>query len=430
LKRSYAKSLLIKNCLLVDSEAERGLCDILILDGRIAEIAPAGHIATVPTVEVFDACGNYAAPAFVDIHTHLRDPGFTYKEDIETGTAAAAAGGYGTVVPMPNTSPVTDNPETLKYVLDTAREKGSCRVLPVAAITRGLKSEELTDMRTLKGLGAIAFSDDGRPVTEYSLMESAMRIAAANDLLIISHSEELSHTGKGVINAGETAEALGVPGIPNSSEDEAVRREIEIAEKTGAHLHIAHVSTAGSADMIREAKAKGLTVTGETCPHYFIFCDEDVKTLGPNGKMKPPLRSSADREAIKKALVDGTLDCISTDHAPHSAEEKADLVSGAFGITGLQTVFAASYTTFVDSGLMTLPELIDRMSTTPAKILGLDDGRGFIDCGALGDIVIFSGEEYTLTEEDIKSKSKNTPFIGMKLKGKIIATFVGGERTY
>ncbi|MBR6559189.1 MAG: dihydroorotase [Clostridia bacterium] len=430
MKRSYAKSLLIKNCILVDGEIDRGLSDILILDGTIAEVAPAGHISTVPTVEVFDAEGNYAAPAFIDLHTHLRDPGFTYKEDIETGTAAAAAGGYGTVVPMPNTSPVTDNIETVKYVLDTAREKGSTRVLPVAAITKGLKSEELTDMCALRAHGAIAFSDDGRPVTEYSLMESAMRISAANDMLIISHSEELSHTGKGVINEGDTATELGVPGIPNSSEDEAVRREIEIAEKTGAHLHIAHVSTVGAVQMIREAKAKGLTVTGETCPHYFVFCDEDIKTIGTNGKMKPPLRSATDREAIVQAVIDGTLDAISTDHAPHAPEEKADLITGAFGITGLQSVFSASYTTFVASGLMTLPELVNRMSTTPAKILGLDDGRGFIDCGALGDIVIFSDEEYTLTEEDIKSKSKNTPFIGMKLKGKIIATFVGGERTY
>ncbi len=430
MKKRFADSLLIKNCNLVDGEKIYGAYDILILDGIIEEFAPHGVIAELSTIPVYDANGAYAAPAFIDIHTHLRDPGFTYKEDIASGTAAAAAGGYGTVVPMPNTSPVTDNEETLKYVLDTAREKGLCRVLPAAAITKGQKGEEVTNFTKLREAGAIAFSDDGRPVSDRETMLTAMKQAALGEHLIISHSEELSLTGRGVINEGETSRKLGVAGIPNSSEDEAVAREIELCRETGAHLHIAHVSTAKSADLIRKAKEEGLTVTGETCPHYFVFTDEDVEHLGTNGKMKPPLRSKADREAIIEAVIDGTLDCISTDHAPHSSEDKADLETGAFGILGLQSVFAASYTTFVKSGKMSLPELIYKMSTAPAKILGLDDGRGFIDYGAKADIVLFSGDEFVLREQDVKSISKNSPFIDVPMYGKILATFVGGERTY
>ena len=430
MKKRFAESLLIKNCNLVDGEKIYGAYDILILDGMIEEFAPHGVIPEISTIPMYDAKGAYAAPAFIDIHTHLRDPGFTYKEDIASGTAAAAAGGYGTVVPMPNTNPVTDNVDTLKYVIDSARENGSCRVEPAAAITKGQKGEEVTNFAKLREAGAVAFSDDGRPVSDRDTMLVAMKQAALGEHLIISHSEELSLTGRGVINEGETSRKLGVAGIPNSSEDEAVAREIELCKETGAHLHIAHVSTAKSADLIRNAKKEGLTVTGETCPHYFVFTDEDVEHLGTNGKMKPPLRSEADREAIIEAVLDGTLDCISTDHAPHSAEDKADLETGAFGILGLQSVFAASYTTFVKSGKMTLPELIYKMSTAPAKILGFDDGRGFIDYGAKGDIVLFSGEEFVLRKEDIKSISKNSPFVDMPMYGKILATFVGGERTY
>jgi len=350
-------------------------------------------------------------PSFTDMHCHLRDPGFEHKEDILTGTAAAAAGGYGALLCMPNTKPVTDNPETIRYIIEKAAES-DCRVYPTAAITVGQKSETLCDFDALAKAGAVAFTDDGRPVESAALMAEAMKKCAEKDYLIISHSEELSLAG-GAMNESETSRALGLKGTPNAAEDIAVAREIILAEMTGCRLHIAHVSTRGSLRLIREAKARGVRVTAETCPHYFSLCDENVEKIGVNAKMNPPLRSRDDRNAVIEAICDGTIDCISTDHAPHSAEEKAvGLAKAPNGIIGLQTAFAVSYTYLVRTGYISLDRLSALMSENPARIAGIPLPEKAVTAEL--------EEPFVFTEDMIKSKSKNSPYIGMTLYGKII----------
>ncbi len=414
--------LLLKN---VKTATSENPVDIAVAEGKIAAIAAPGLLEG--ELER-DFSGKYALPGMIDLHVHLREPGFEYKEDILSGTKCAAAGGVTSVFCMPNTKPATDSPEILSHISERAKS-ASARVFPVAAITKGLASEEINDLVTLAKSGAYAFSDDGKPVMTAAMLRDAMKLAEANDLLLMSHCEEMTLAG-GAMNEGETSEKLGVKGTPNTCEDIATMRDIALAEETGCRLHICHVSTRGSLEAIRAAKARGVNVTAETCPHYFILTDEAVESLGANAKMNPPLRSEADRLAVLEAILDGTLDCISTDHAPHSDDEKAQgLVKAPNGIIGLQTSFIASYTHLVRTGLITLERLTELMAKNPAKITGLDKlGLGSLAVGNPADIAIVSlDNEYTLERGDLAGKSHNTPFIGTSFDAKVEATLVNGK---
>jgi dihydroorotase, multifunctional complex type len=384
------KNILLKNC-----DLSGQIKDILIINNIITEIED--NIDS-DDAEVYNAEGHKVTPAFIDTHCHLRDPGFTHKEDITTGTAAAFAGGYSAVVAMPNTNPVMDNPDTLDYVTSKA---AYCKVYPTAAITVGQNGEELCDFETLTAHGAVAFTDDGRPVANAAMMYEAMKICAEHGYLIMSHPEELSM------------------GANHLAEDLAIAREIMIAEETGCRLHLAHVSTKTGMRLVREAKQRGVKVTCETCPHYFSFTKDALSVYGANAKMNPPLRTQVDLEAVIEAIKDGTVDTISTDHAPHTeAEKSVDLKSAPNGITGLQTAFAAGITNLVMPGHITFDRLIELMAYNPAKILGIDVS---IKVGNPANLnVIDETAQVTVNREDIKSKSFNTPFLGQVLYGKII----------
>ncbi len=425
------KYTLVKGCKLLRGDARAAdVRDILIAHTAKGNFIEKIESAINPEelsgpVTIYNAKGMLALPAFLDMHVHLREPGFEYKEDIATGTAAAAAGGYAAVLAMPNTKPVCDSPEVVRYILDKAAEVGSCSVFTTAAITKGLKGEELVDFDALAEAGAAAFTDDGRPVTDSALMMEAMRRCAANDRLIISHSEELSLAEGGAINAGPVAEHLKVKGIPNAAEDIMIAREIILAEATGCRLHIAHVSTKGGLELVRQAKKRGVRVTCETCPHYFAMKDSDVVFYGTNAKMNPPLRSAEDVAAVIEAICDGTVDCISTDHAPHSpAEKNQPLAKAPNGIIGIQTAFSAGITYLVMPGHITLARLVELMTTSPADILRSPDYTGRIEVGERANFCIVDpDEEYIVTQSMLKSKSSNTPFLGLSLRGVVHKTF-------
>ena len=405
------------------------ICSVGINGGKIAAVVPRAAAVDFTADKVIDGSGKYIIPGMIDLHVHLREPGFEYKEDIASGARCAAAGGVTSVFAMPNTKPATDNVEVLEYISDKAKT-ADCRVFPVAAITKGLESGDLTDMTALRAAGAWAFSDDGKPVMTSKLLYEAMKIAAENDLLIMSHCEDMSLAKGGAINEGKISRMLNLPGIPNLAEDVATERDIMIAEATGARLHICHVSTRGSLDCIRRAKARGVRVTAETCPHYFSLTDADVIYYGANAKMNPPLRSADDVKAVIKAICDGTIDCISTDHAPHSSEEKSgDVKTALNGIIGLQTSFAASYTNLVMAGHISLSRLVELMSANPARITGLDSlGLGALEVGSPADFVLVTlGCENTVTKESLRGKSTNTPFVGMTFGACIDATYLGGK---
>lgn len=406
-------------------------CALAIRDGAVAAILPPdGGNATAETV--IEGGGKYIIPGLIDLHVHFREPGFEYKEDIASGSKCAAAGGVTSVFTMPNTKPACDSPEVLSYIYDKAKN-ADCRVFQLAAITKGLESREVTDLPALAEAGAAAFSDDGKPVMTAKLLREAMKIAAEHDYLIMSHCEDMSLAEGGAINEGKVARMLGLGGISNLSESLAVERDIMVAEDTGCRLHICHVSTKESIDCIRRAKARGVKVTAETCPHYFTLTDEDVIFYGGNAKMNPPLRSAADVKAVIEALADGTLDCISTDHAPHSADEKNKHVSKALnGIIGLQTSFIASYTALVVPGYITFAKLLELMAVNPAKITRLDEkGLGNLEVGSPADFALITlGCENTVTRESLRGKSTNTPFAGMTFAAKVEATYVGGRRTF
>ncbi len=423
--------LLIDNAKIIGSNGSDTVCRIAVKDGKIAAILSCDE-GEIKADEVIDADGKYIIPGLIDLHVHFREPGLEYKEDIASGSRCAAAGGVTSVFTMPNTKPVCDNEEVLSYIQNKAHI-ADCRVHQLAAITKGLESKELCDMVSLAKAGAAAFSDDGKPVMTAKLLRDAMKLAAENDLLIMSHCEDMSLASGGAINEGEIAERLGLGGISNLSEDIAIERDIMVAEETGCRLHICHVSTRGGVDCIRRAKARGVRVTAETCPHYFILTDEAVLKYGSNAKMNPPLRSRDDVEAIIEGIKDGTLDCISTDHAPHSKEEKCeDIAKSLNGIIGLQTSFIASYTALVANGHISAHKLISLMSANPAHITGLDKlGLGRIDLGCPADFALVTlGCENKVLESDLRGKSTNTPFIGMTFKAKIEATFVNGIRKY
>ena len=397
-----------------------------VADGNIAAVGWA--LEPQPGDAILDAGGKVLLPGLVDMHVHLRDPGFTHKEDILTGCEAAAAGGVTTVACMPNTKPVTDSAEVVRYILDKAAG-AKARVCPVAAITRGLAGEELTDMVSLKAAGAAAVSDDGKPGPSARLMRAGMERAEGAGLLTISHCEDLDLIHGGIMHLGSVSRELGVPGMDRASEDSVTARELALAESAGTRIHIAHVSTAGAAAFIRAAKARGVRATCETAPHYFLLTHELLRSRDADYRMNPPLREPADLEAMKEAILDGTIDCIVTDHAPHTAAEKTDFEKAPNGVVGLETSFAASYTGLVKTGLISLGRLVELMSVNPARILGVPGGH--IRPGDPADLVLMDlGRTWTVEPSMLHSKSKNTVFKGMELTGKAVCTLCGGKIVY
>ena len=380
--------------------------------------------------QLIDATGLTVAPGLVDMHVHLRDPGLTYKEDILTGCAAAARGGVTSMACMANTSPAVDCPEQVRYVLARAGEACGVQVHPVAAVSYGLRGEEPTDAEALKAAGAVALSDDGNNVDNANLMRDVLIRAQGLDLPVLCHCEDTTMVTGRAVNEGSVSRQLWLEGRPAIAEEIMVMRDAMLAEETGAHVHICHVSTARSVDIIRKMKKKGVGITCETCPQYFTLTEDEVLTQGSMARVNPPLRTKTDVQGILAGLKDGTIDAIATDHAPHSAEEKArPLTRAPSGMVGLETSLALALTRLYHTGKMDLPAIIRRMSTTPADILKLS--RGHMSIGAAGDLVIFDpDEEWTVDPEQFASKGRNTPFAGWKVKGKVKYTIVKGQVIY
>lgn len=421
-------SLLIKNGRVINPATDTdGILDLLIEGTRVVKAAK-----NIPEEadQVIDAKGLCVAPGFIDLHVHLREPGFEYKETIITGSRAAARGGYTSICPMPNTKPAIDSADMVKFIINKAKEDSIVHVLPVGAVTKGQQGRELADIAGMAEAGAVAISEDGKSVMNASLYRDAMKLAEENSLLVMAHCEDINLVNGGCVNAGPAAERLGVKGISNSVEDVITARDILLAKETKASLHLCHCSTKDSVSFIRWGKEKGVKVTAEVCPHHFSMTCDEIPGNDANYKMNPPLRAQADVEALKAGLHDGVIDCISTDHAPHSAvEKKKPLDSAPFGIVGSETAFSLSYTNLVKGGVLTLPELIERMSTVPAKILGIN--KGDISEGKTADLVLFDPEaEYVIDTSEFASKGKNTPFGGRKVQGRICMTIVDGKVVY
>ena len=418
---------LLKNGTLIDYKTNTNeQYDILIEDDKIKEIAKE----ILASADKIIDCTNFnIIPGMIDMHCHLREPGFEYKETIETGSKSAVAGGFTTICPMPNTKPTPDSAIILHKILDEAKRVNLCNILPYASVSKGEKGEELVDFEELKQAGAIAFSDDGMPVVNSKMMRQAIVEVDKLGTFVASHCEEKS-VAQGAINAGEVAEELGVEGVLPEAEEIMAAREIVISETNNVRAHICHISTKTTKNMVRDAKKRGVKITCETCPHYFTFTVEEVKNSGTNAKMNPPLREEKDRLAIIEGLKEGTIDCIITDHAPHSKEEKEkELAKAPNGIIGFETALSAEIMNLVDSGEMSYLDLVKVTSYNPAQLLNID--RGTIEVGKVADITIFDpNEEYVYTEDMIVSKSKNSPFIGKKLKGKVKYTIVGGRIVY
>lgn len=400
--------------------------DIMVENGKIAAI---GKGLDGKGAELVDATGKLVTPGLVDIHVHLRDPGLEYKEDIASGTAAAVAGGFTSVACMPNTKPVNDNHTVTEFILNKAAKVGKCRVFPVASITKGLDGESLSEMGELKESGAIGFSDDGKPVRNAELMRRAMEYARPFGMPIISHAEDLELVGSGVMNEGPVATELGLKGIPWVAEDAATAREIMLAELTGCHLHVCHVSTKGSVELVRQAKQRGLSVTCEAAPHHFSLTDEAVRGYNTNAKMNPPLRSAADVAAIKQGLADGTIDAIATDHAPHHIDEKnVEFNLAMNGIVGLETALPLTLK-LVEERVISLPRAIELLTSGPAAALNLPVGS--LEVGAAADVVVIDPAlEWTVEAQKLNSKSKNTPYDGWAMKGAALCTIVAGKIVY
>lgn len=415
--------LLLKNVIVAKDDDTTKIVDIAIEHDRITDV---GESLDFEADKIIDGRGKLVAfTGLFDMHVHFRDPGLTYKEDIITGAEAAKAGGFTGVACMPNTIPVIDSAETIKYVKDKAMQTG-IDVLPIACISKGMLGQDLTDFDELKAAGAVAFSDDGRPVENAELMRRAIEQAEKTGMAVISHCEDLNIINGGIINKGEVSESLGVRGMDRASEDYITAREIALAMSMNAHVHIAHVSTVGSCNIIRAAKADGVKVTCETAPHYFTFTDEKLYSKDADYRMSPPLRTEEDRRAVEKAVCDGTIDCIITDHAPHSEEDKADFYKAPNGVVGLETSLAATLTKLYHTGLLSLYKIQKLMSENPRKILGLEPLS--INKGSIADITIFNPDlEWIVEKEKLHSKSKNSVFKGEKLKGKVLYTISKGK---
>lgn len=421
-------TILIKNGRVLNpDEKQDEITDIFVQDGIIAEKAAN---LNRDADEVIDAAGCYVMPGLIDLHVHFRDPGLTYKEDIETGSKSAARGGFTTVCCMPNTNPVVDNADTVKYIIEKGERVGLTNVLPVGSVTKSMLGKEITDVFELKNAGICAISEDGKSVMNSSVYRKAMRNAVKAGIPVLAHCEDINLVDGGVINLGGKSQELGVKGISNAVEDIIASRDIMLAKETGVTLHLCHCSTKDSVTMVKLAKEDGIKVTAEVCPHHFSLCTDDITNQDGNFKMNPPLREREDMEALIQGLSDDVMDVISTDHAPHSAEEKArDLTGAPFGIVGLETSVALTITNLVKPGYITPMQMAAKMSYNPAKVLKID--KGTLNVGRVADITIINpDEEYVIDPNDFVSKGKNTPFGGTKVSGKVKFTILRGKVVY
>ncbi len=417
-------ALLIKGGQVIDPGRFNGIGDFLIENGKISAVAP-----TLPTpagATVIQAAGRLVLPGFVDLHVHFREPGFEYKETIQSGTAAAVAGGFTSVCAMPNTNPVNDNQSITEFMLERAKAAGTARLYPIGAITKGSEGKELAEIGDLRRAGCIAISDDGRPVMNSLVMRRAMEYARAFDIPVVDHCEDLHLSEGGCMNEGLISTELGLPGIPSAAEDVMVARNVSLTELTGARLHLAHISTAGSVRMVREAKSRGLRVTAEACPHHFTLTEEVTRGYNTLAKMNPPLRTWQDVQAIKDGLRDGTIDVIATDHAPHASQEKQQQFTEApFGIVGLETALPLTLA-LVEEGVLSLEGAVEKLATAPAKAFSLPAGT--LAVGAPADVAIVDPKtQWEVDPARFRSKSRNTPFAGWKVKGQVTTTIVGGR---
>lgn len=424
-------NLLIRNGRLIDPAHHRDeVTDLLIENGKISRIGkslkPDGPKSET---QIIDGTNQWVLPGFVDLHVHLREPGFEYKETIKTGTEAAAAGGFTSICCMPNTNPVNDNQSVTWMIREKARQEGRVHVYPIGAITKGSKGEELSEIGELVEAGCVAITDDGKPVMNSAVMRRAMEYALAFDLPVIDHCEDEHLMEDGVMNEGFVSMELGLKGIPAAAEEVMVARNLILAEMTGCRLHLAHISTAGSVRLIREAKGRGVRVTAETCPHYFSLTEEAVRGYNTDAKMNPPLRTLQDRDAVRQGLKDGTLDVIATDHAPHAEEEKnREFDRAPFGIVGLETALPLTLM-LVAEGVLSVEEAVAKLTILPARVMRLN--KGHLGIGADADLCLVDPEAtWTVDPRRFRSKSKNTPFTGWKMKGLVAMTIVDGRGVY
>jgi dihydroorotase len=424
MKPMSSQHILITGGHVIDPGRFNGVADVLIDAGRVVAVGP--NLKAPAGAAKIDATGRLVLPGFVDLHVHFREPGFEYKESIQSGAAAAVAGGFTSVCCMPNTNPVNDNQAITEFMLDRARAAGLANVFPIGAITKGSEGKELAEIGDLRRAGCVAISDDGKPVMNSLVMRRAMEYALAFDVPVVDHCEDLHLAEGGCMNEGTISTELGLPGMPAAAEDVMVARNVALAELTGARLHLAHISTEGSVRMVREAKSRGLKVTAEACPHHFTITEEVVRGYNTYAKMNPPLRTWKDVQAIKQGLRDGTIDVIATDHAPHATQEKQlGFTEAPFGIVGLETALPLTFA-LVDEGVLSLESAVDKLSTAPAKAFGL--AKGTLAVGADADVVVVDQQEqWEVDPTKFCSKSRNTPFAGWKVKGRVTTTIVGGQ---
>jgi dihydroorotase len=423
---SARKTLVLRGGRVIDpANGVDGVHDVTITDGTIERVGGAG--AAPKGADVVDVAGKVVCPGFIDIHVHLREPGFEYKETVATGTRAAAAGGFTAVACMANTHPVNDNRSITDYILAKARSEGLVRVYPIGAVSRGLEGKVLAELAELAEAGCVAFSDDGKCVMDANLYRRAMEYTLPFGTPVISHAEDCHLAHGAAMHEGVVSTELGIPAAPAAAEDVMVARDVLLAEMTGAHVHIAHLSTATAVRLVREAKARGVRVTAEVTPHHLVLTEEAVRSFDPNTKMNPPLRSRRDVEALLEGLVDGTIDCIATDHAPHATSEKeGEFDQAAFGIVGLETAVSVLLDRLVRPGTVPLPTLVARLTSDPARLLNLPGGS--LAPGAAADVTVLDLEaRVTVDPKQFRSKSRNTPFAGWALTGAPVMTIVGGD---
>ena len=424
--------ILIKGGTVIDPGRVNGPADVLIEDGKIVAVGSqlgAANGTKANGATVLDASGKLVVPGLVDLHCHLREPGYEYKETVKTGTASAVAGGFTSICCMPNTNPINDNRAVTEFIRERAVSAGNARVFPIGAVTKQSEGKELAEIGDLRRAGCVAISDDGRPVMNSLVMRRAMEYASAFDMPVVDHCEDLELAEGGCMNEGIVSTELGLAGIPAAAEEVMVARDLALAELTGARLHLAHLSTAGSVRLVREAKARGVRVTAEACPHHFMLTEEAVRGYNTQAKMNPPLRTWQDVEAVREGLRDGTIDVIATDHAPHAVQEKQlEFAMAPFGIVGLETALPLTLS-LVEEGGLSLEAAIAKLTTEPAKVFRLD--KGTLAPGVDADVTIVDLQQtWEVHPDRLRSQSRNTPFAGWKLKGAVVATLVGGRVVY